>query len=122
VAQFVQGFGLGATMLPIMTVAFASLAKAEVPRASAAFSVVQRVGAPFGVTVIAVLLQSYLSNAAAAGSAQVVVAFGATFWWIFAFAAVPLVLALFLPGKSRRAESNTVTDAAEHAAQLVSEV
>jgi EmrB/QacA subfamily drug resistance transporter len=121
VAQFVQGFGLGATMLPIMTVAFASLAKAEVPRASAAFSVVQRVGAPFGVTVIAVLLQSYLSNAAA-GSAQVVGAFGATFWWIFAFAAVPLVLALFLPGKSRRAEPNTATDAAEHVAELVSEV
>ncbi|HWU59320.1 MAG TPA: DHA2 family efflux MFS transporter permease subunit [Microbacteriaceae bacterium] len=122
VAQFVQGFGLGATMLPIMTVAFASLAKAEVPRASAAFSVVQRVGAPFGVTVIAVLLQSYLSNAAAAGSAQVVGAFGATFWWIFAFAAVPLVLALFLPGKSRPTESNTATDAAEHVAELVSEV
>jgi len=34
-----------------MTLAFAGLARAQIPRASTAFNVVQRVGAPFGVTV-----------------------------------------------------------------------
>jgi EmrB/QacA subfamily drug resistance transporter len=104
-AQFLQGFGLGATMLPIMTVAFASLEKREVPQASAAFSVVQRVGAPFGVTVVAVLLQGALSSVTANGG-QIVSAFGATFWWVFAFAAVPLVLAFFLPGRSRATDKD----------------
>lgn len=118
-AQYVQGLGFGATMVPIMTIAFASLAKAEVPRASAAFSVVQRVGAPFGVTVIAVLLQGYLATSATAGGAATAGAFGATFWWVFAFCAVPLALAFFLPGIAQHAraaehdESRASIDAAD---------
>lgn len=95
-AQFVQGLGLGGSLFPIMSVAFTGLAKAEIPRASAAFSVVQRVGAPFGVTVIAVLLQSYLSAPATSGR-HIPDAFNLTFWWVFAFSAVPLALAFFLP-------------------------
>jgi EmrB/QacA subfamily drug resistance transporter len=94
--QFLRGVGVGASMQPIMALAFSGLARAEVPNASAAFSVVQRVGAPFGVTVIAVLLQSYLADAGS-GIGQVVGAFNTTFWWIFAFSAVPLALAFFLP-------------------------
>ena len=97
--QFVRGFGIGAG-IPIMTLAFASLSRAEVPRASAAFSVVQRVGAPFGVTVIAVLLQGYIARGAVDG-ASMASAFGSTFWWVFAFSAVPIVLAFFLPSTKR---------------------
>ncbi|MCU1481865.1 MAG: family efflux transporter permease subunit [Subtercola sp.] len=104
--QFLQGFGMGAVSLPVMTLAFAGLSHAETPRGSAAFSVVQRVGAPFGVTVIAVILQNQLVGAA--GAAQVVAAFAATFWWVFALAAVPLFLAFFLPAAPR-----TVPAAAE---------
>ena len=96
VGQFVRGFGVGASTLPIMAVAFAGLARSEVPRASAAFSVVQRVGAPFGVTVVAVIFESYLSHAVAIG-APALGAFTATFWWIIAFSVVPLGLALLLP-------------------------
>jgi EmrB/QacA subfamily drug resistance transporter len=98
-AQFIQGFGMGATVLPVMTIAFAGLSPAETPRGSAAFSVVQRVGAPFGVTVIAVFLQSYLAGAA--NAQQVGSAFDQTFWWIFAFCAVPLVLAFLVPSARR---------------------
>jgi len=92
--QFVLGVGMGAVLLPIMTLAMSSLSRAEVGRATAAFSVVQRVGAPFGVTVIAVLLQSRLAGGAAAD------AFSTTFWWVIALSVAPLVLALLLP-KSR---------------------
>ena len=97
-AQFVQGFGLGATTLPVMTLAFSSLSAAEAPRGSAAFSIVQRVGAPFGVAVIAVILQSSLG-----GGALPLAAFTSTFWWILAFGAVPLVLAFFIPKKESAA-------------------
>ena len=95
--QFVLGLGTGAVMLPIMTLAMASLSGPEVPRASAAFSVVQRVGAPFGVTVVAVLLQSSLAS-----NGQLD-AFHSTFWWVIAFSAVPLVLGLLLPAARRQA-------------------
>jgi EmrB/QacA subfamily drug resistance transporter len=94
-AQLVQGIGMGAASLPLMTMAFASLSPAETPRGSAAFSIVQRVGAPFGVTVIAVVLQHYLTGATTTAGA--LAAFNTTFWWVLALSAVPLVLAFFVP-------------------------
>lgn len=96
IAQFVQGIGMGAASLPVMTMAFASLSPDETPRGSAAFSVVQRVGAPFGVTVIAVVLQHFLGSATSP-----LAAFGVTFWWVFALSAVPLALAAFMPRPHR---------------------
>ena len=56
----------------------------------------QRVGARFGVTAIAVLLQGYLASHATS-SALLADAFHATFWRVFAFSTVPFVLAFFLP-------------------------
>jgi hypothetical protein len=71
-----------------------------VPRATAAFSVVQRVGAPFGVTVIAVLLQQAVgSTGALAGSHT-------TFWWVIGLGAVPFTLALLLPSVRRPAPAD----------------
>ncbi len=100
-AQYVIGLGSGAVLLTIMTLAFGGLTHEEIPRAGAAFSVVQRVGAPFGVTVIAVLLESALTRASSEPSgmtaAAMTAAFGSTFWWVFAFATVPLVLGFLLP-------------------------
>ncbi|MEP6480398.1 MAG: DHA2 family efflux MFS transporter permease subunit [Rhodoglobus sp.] len=100
--QFVQGFGLGAISIPIMTLAFTSLSHDETPRGSAAFNVVKQVGAPFGVTVIAVVLQGYAS--ANSGAGQILAAFNATFWWVFGLSAIPLLLAFFLPAPTRTPE------------------
>lgn len=99
--QFLQGFGMAAVSLPVMTLAFSSLDHAEMPRGSAAFSVVKQVGAPFGVTVIAVVLEHYLSGAGTAH--QALGAFTATFWWVFALSFVPLLLAFLLPGRKSTA-------------------
>jgi len=93
--QFLQGFGMAAVSLPVMTLAFASLSRDETPRGSAAFNVVKQVGAPFGVTVIAVVLQGYLGDAITPRDA--IGAFTATYWWIIALSAVPLALSFFLP-------------------------
>lgn len=98
--QFLQGFGMGAVSLPVMTLAFASLSHDETPRGSAAFSVVQRVGAPFGVTVIAVILTNQLIGAGTSGA--IAAAFGTAFWWVFGLSAIPLLLAVFLPHSGRR--------------------
>jgi len=99
--QFLQGAGMAAVSLPVMTLAFASLGHDEMPRGSAAFNVVKQVGAPFGVTVIAVVLQSNLVGATSASDA--LGAFNATYWWVIALSAVPLLLAFFLPSARRSA-------------------
>jgi MFS family permease len=108
--QFFQGFGMAAVSLPVMTLAFASLSNAETPRGSAAFNVVKQVGAPFGVTVIAVVLQNNLAGAVTA--TQALAAFNASFWWVLALSAVPLLLAFLLPASPRR-EVAGVADVAE---------
>jgi len=99
--QFAQGLGFAATTFPVMTLALANLSHDETPRASAAFSVVQRVGAPFGVAVIAVILQNRLDGATTA--ADGLAAFSGTFWWIFALSAAPLVLAFLVPSRKHTA-------------------
>lgn len=97
-AQLVQGIGMGATTLPVMSLAFANLSHDEAPRGSAAFSVVQRVGAPFGVAAVAVILQHYLDRAASTGGLDAFAgAFRSTYWWIFVLSAVPLLLAFLMP-------------------------
>lgn len=103
-AQFLQGFGLGASSLPLMTMAFASLTPEETPRGSAAFNIVQRVGAPFGVAVIAVILQNAMT-ARTGDLTGMIDAFHFTFWWIIALSAIPLVLAAFVPATTRNAAS-----------------
>ncbi|AMM19002.1 hypothetical protein AX769_01155 [Frondihabitans sp. PAMC 28766] len=100
VGQYVLGLGSGAVLMTIMTLAFADLTHAEIPRAGTAFSIVQRVGAPFGVTVIAVLLEGAVSRAGSSPAAAAA-AFGQTFWWVLAFGLVPLVLGFLLP-RTRR--------------------
>ncbi|WP_329258998.1 multidrug efflux MFS transporter [Streptomyces sp. NBC_01478] len=97
--QFAQGLGFAATTFPVMALALSSLSHDETPRGSAAFSVVQRVGAPFGVAVIAVILQNRLAGAATATDG--LSAFSGTFWWIVGLSAVPLVLAFFVPSQKR---------------------
>jgi len=111
--QFFQGFGMAAVSLPVMTLAFASLSHAEMPRGSAAFNVVKQVGAPFGVTVIAVVLQNNLVGAGSA--AGVLEGFTATFWWVFALSAIPLLLAFLIPAAPKPV-------AAEPAATLPADV
>ena len=105
-AQYLRGFGSGMSLIPMSVIAFGSMARSEVPRGSAAFSVVQRVGAPFGVTVIAVLLESIGAHATSATA--VASAFDATFGWVLVFSAVPLALALLLP-RARKAAAAVAT-------------
>jgi predicted MFS family arabinose efflux permease len=88
-ALFVRGIGFGAATVTLMTAAYRDIAAAQVPRATSALQIGQRIGAPLGAAVIAVVLQHQLAVAAPAD------AFGSTFWWSLALTApalLPVVL------------------------------
>jgi EmrB/QacA subfamily drug resistance transporter len=105
--QFLQGLGLAAATVPVMAMALASLDHTETARGSAAFNLMQRIGAPFGVTVIAVVLTSLLGGHPT--PAVAIGAFHTTFWWVLGLAAIPLVLALFV-GRPTPAEAPAASE------------
>lgn len=109
--QFAQGLGFAATTFPVLTLALAGLSYEQAPHGSSAFSVVQRVGAPFGVAVIAVILQTLLNDARTPTAG--LHAFTITFWWTFGLAAIPLALSILLPA-NRNAPSENENATAPH--------
>jgi EmrB/QacA subfamily drug resistance transporter len=58
------GLGMGATMMPAMTAAYAPLARAQVARATALLTVVQRLGSSLGAALAAVALTHAQSSGA----------------------------------------------------------
>ncbi|GAA3718139.1 DHA2 family efflux MFS transporter permease subunit [Gordonia hankookensis] len=62
-ALFVQGLGMGMTMMPIMTAALATLTNSQVPDGSTLVNVVQQTASSIGSAVIAVILATNLKNA-----------------------------------------------------------
>ncbi|ETA01526.1 hypothetical protein CcI6DRAFT_03001 [Frankia sp. CcI6] len=114
---FVRGLGFGATMMPAMGAAYATLGQAAVPRATTTLNILQRVGGSLATALVAVELQHAIASrlpgvggeGALAESAgvklpgpvadKVAEAFGVTFWWVVALTAVGFVASLFLPGR-----------------------
>jgi EmrB/QacA subfamily drug resistance transporter len=117
VTLFVMGLGMGSTMMPTMSSAFVTLKRDEVPRATSAINVIQRVGGSIGVAILSTYLTHAVTTklpvaAGAAGlgsissippAAQEKVApllaeaFGSTYWVSFGLLSVMFVLSLFLP-------------------------
>ncbi|MCX4976652.1 DHA2 family efflux MFS transporter permease subunit [Streptomyces sp. NBC_00620] len=111
-AMVVRGFGLGASMLPTMTVAFGSVPKELAPSATSAFNVFQRVSASLGTAVLAVVLQQQIEDRLPTGVGSVVqvlpgsdvakdlaTSFGPPFWWALVITALAVLPSLFLPGR-----------------------
>ncbi|WP_158678601.1 DHA2 family efflux MFS transporter permease subunit [Streptomyces sulphureus] len=96
VALTVRGLGVGASTSAINASAVAGLPKDEIARGTTAFNIVQRIGAPFGTTTVAMIL-AQTSAQAAHDSAGMAGAFATTFWWTLGFTALPVALALLLP-------------------------
>jgi EmrB/QacA subfamily drug resistance transporter len=97
-AQVCSGIGTGAVLVPIMSAGFRGLEPAAVPRASSSIRIMQQLGGSFGSAALFIIVQHELTSHAhtAAGLAA---AFGATFWWVLAFAGAMLIPVLFLPGR-----------------------
>jgi EmrB/QacA subfamily drug resistance transporter len=118
-ALFLVGAGLGATITPSMAAAFQDLSHPEMPAATTALNVVQRVAGSLGTALLAVVLQQALAREASGlhggiGRASALVrqrpelappiahAFGTTFWVAVGLTAAALVPALLLPRREER--------------------
>jgi len=120
-AMIVRGLGIGLSMMPAMTAAFAGLKPHQINDATPQLTVLQRVGGSMGTAILTVVLQNHLiANAQTpTGAAE---AFGSTYWWVMAITAVALVPTAFLmlierrDGRLRAAESNVSSVAVAEAA------
>jgi predicted MFS family arabinose efflux permease len=101
----VRGFGIGAVLIPPMSVAYNDIGPADIPHATMNTRIAQQVGASFGVAIVAVVLQSLLAHGA-------VSAFHTAFWWAFGITVVAVLPALALPA-ARPPETPTASRPAE---------
>ncbi|HEX4091740.1 MAG TPA: MDR family MFS transporter [Trebonia sp.] len=90
----IRGFGIGAVLVPPMSVAYRDVPTAGIPHATMNTRISQQVGASFGIAIVAVVLQSLLGHGA-------VGAFRDAFWWAAGITVVALIPALALPGAGR---------------------
>jgi uncharacterized membrane protein len=97
-AMVFRGLGIGMSMMPSMTAAFAVLRPDQVNHATPQLNVLQRVGGSVGTAILSVVLSNHLASASAGGRASadaMAGAFGTTYWWVLgvtAFALVPTAL------------------------------
>ncbi|GAC70564.1 DHA2 family efflux MFS transporter permease subunit [Gordonia soli] len=137
-ALFVQGLGMGMTMMPIMAAALATLNNQQVPDGSTMMNVVQQTASSIGSAVIAVILATNLKSNSDAGLAIVsntqpeklgglpvpdsafdhaATAFGHTFVVSAILIAVTLIPAFFLPRK--KIQSNLTEEDVNRAPTMV---
>ncbi len=102
----VRGFGIGAVLIPPLSVAYYDIGPADIPHATMNTRIAQQVGASFGVAIVAVVLQSLLTHGVAG-------AFHTAFWWAFGITIVAFVPALALPG-ARPAETHPAAQPADN--------
>jgi AcrR family transcriptional regulator len=86
----IRGFGVGAVLVPPMSVAYQDVPRAGIPDATMNTRIAQQVGASFGIAIVAVALQSLLARGATS-------AFQGAFWWTIGITAAALIPALALP-------------------------
>jgi predicted MFS family arabinose efflux permease len=101
----VRGFGIGAVLIPPMSVAYNDIGPADIPHATMNTRIAQQIGASFGVAIVAVVLQSLLAHGA-------VGAFHTAFWWAFGITVAAFIPALALPAP-RPAETPAAVRPAE---------
>jgi EmrB/QacA subfamily drug resistance transporter len=91
----VRGFGMGAVMIPVMSVAFIGLERDEVPHASIITRLAQQIGGAFGTAILAVVLEA--ATADATRIADLAAGFDVAFWWAVGFTVVAIGVCFALP-------------------------
>jgi MFS family permease len=102
VAMVVRGFGIGMSIMPAMTAAYAVLTPDQVTHATPQLTTLQRVGGSMGTAILTVILQTHL-EAAGASQPAMAQAFGTTFVWVMGITAAALLPTLMLARIERRA-------------------
>ena len=93
----VRGLGIGAVLIPSMSVAYQDVPSAGIPHATMNTRIAQQVGASFGVAIVAVALQSQLAHGATS-------AFQGAFWWAVGITIAAAIPAIALPTSHRQKE------------------
>ena len=86
----VRGVGVGAVLIPPMSVAYQDVPPAGIPHATMNTRIAQQLGASLGTAIVAVVLQSLLAQGATE-------AFRGAFWWAIGITLAALVPAVALP-------------------------
>jgi EmrB/QacA subfamily drug resistance transporter len=110
-AMVFRGLGVGLSMMPAMTAAFAVLRPDQVSHASPQLNTLQRVGGSIGVAVLTVVLQRHTTDLGrgAADPSRLAGAFGDTYWWVLGVTVValtPAVVLMRVERTRRRAEGD----------------
>ena len=95
----VRGFGMGAVMIPVMSVAYVGLDRPEVADASIITRLAQQTGGAFGTALLAVILESATDGTQTADLAH---GFHIAFWWAVGFTALAIGVCRFLPSPPAR--------------------
>lgn len=100
-ALFVMGLGMGASMMPIMTAALATLTDHNIARGSTLMNIVQQTAASIGTALFSVVLTNQLKAMTATTPAETTIQMGDAFAAVFVVATVLIacciVPAIFLP-------------------------
>src|SRR6201986_1866685 len=101
-AMVIRGFGIGMSIMPAMTAAYAVLTPQQVTHATPQLTTLQRVGGSIGTAILTVVLQGHLETAGTSQRAMAS-AFGTTFIWVMGITAAALLPTLLLARIERRA-------------------
>ena len=118
-AMVVRGFGIGMSMMPSMTAAYAVLRPDQINDATPQLNVLQRVGGSIGTAILTVVLQTGISGLATPTPAGVAGAFGHTYYWVLGISLVALLPTIVLAMVERRAKASTEALPADVALEAV---
>ena len=104
-AMIVRGFGIGMSMMPSMTAAYAVLRPDQIADATPQLTVLQRVGGSIGTAILTVVLQGGITSLAAPSDAGIAGAFGDTYYWVLGISLVALLPTIVLATIERRART-----------------
>jgi len=105
----VMGWGMGGTMMPIMTTALRNLRPHEVARGSTLLNINQQIASSVGVATMSVVLTNNLKGST--GLAGAGAAFAHTYWVAWIVIVVAMIPALLLPRRRERVPVSDEEDA-----------
>jgi type IV secretory pathway VirB2 component (pilin) len=108
-----RGFGIGMSMMPSMTAAYAVLRRDQVNDATPQMNVLQRVGGSIGTAILTVVLQSGITSLGHPTPAGIATSFAHTYWWVLGISLVALAPTVLLTLVERRARAATASVPAE---------
>jgi EmrB/QacA subfamily drug resistance transporter len=104
-AMVLRGFGIGMSMMPSMTAAYAVLRPDQVNDATPQMNVLQRVGGSIGTAILTVVLQSGITSLAHPTPAGIAASFAHTYWWVLGISLVALLPTVLLTVVERQARA-----------------